>query len=838
MDDRHHSSSSSGAEDSPAGGATSDRETTGETLERNATRDLLRTQGGSGLNHAHGDGRSNDHLASVYESQDEQFATIVPFFRDGLQSGEQCLYIADANTTDEVLTALRDGGIDVETARESGALKLVTNEDLSAGAFVPAFDLETQLGFWEESLAEATNESEFTGLRVAVEMTWALDGDASLDRLVEYEAKLNTIFSEDDYVVLCQYARERFPAELLSNVIQTHPQIVYDDTVCQNFYYSPPTEFFGSDRPSLEVDRKVTMLAEQTTATNALARREQSLSALNSATRELMQADEQEINTRASDITQEVLGVEYAGLWRYNRVTGELQQENDTAGLQIDADAIRCSDRFEERSWHTFVTKETEIDNDVSPPLDVSEEEIPIRSCVIVPLGRHGIICAGYTRPGTLDDQTIDLGETIGATIEAALDRAEREQRLAQQNDELTRLNRINSVIRDIDMALVEADTRAEIERNVCERLAASDLYQFAWIGAPDPRTDTIVPREWAGIDSGYLDSLTITTDDSPTGQGPVGTAIRTQEVHVIQDIITNPRFAPWREQTLEQGVRSCISIPLVYNDALYGTVTVYAEDPQSTERNQAVLAELGETVANAISSVETKQTLQPNNTVKLSLRFEEAKTSLCRLAQHAECQIDVEGQVPQADGAVQVFFTAHTARPDAIRTATADALAIEELHCLTERDEDARFKALLAGPTLVTDLIEQGARVRTLTIAGTDGAIATAVVALSHSADVRDFIESMQTEYADMTLVNRQTRERPLTTTHDVQTTVEERLTDRQREVLHTAYMSGFFESPRETTGNDCADILGVSQPTFTQHLRAGQHKLFELLFDASETE
>ncbi len=837
MGDRHHSSSSSGTEHSSNMVSTCDGEPTDETLGRNATRDLVRTQGeASGPAHDHGEGESNTHLASLYESQDEQFATVVPFIRQGLERGERCLYAVDDNSKEEVLEALDDGGIDVKTARESGALVVHTKEDMYLRT--GEFEQDAMLEFWQEALAEAQGEKGYAGIRAAAEMSWALDGDTSFDRLVEYEAKLNTIFSEDDYSVLCQYNRTRFPPEVLSNVIQTHPLLVYDDEVCRNFYYSPPAEFFGSDSPSLEVDRKVETLAERTTTTNALAQREQSLSALNSATQDLLQADEQEITNRASAIAQEVLGVEYAGLWRYDQATGELQQENDTAGPRTDANAIRCSERFEERSWQAFVTKETEVDDDLSPHPDIAESERPIRSGVIVPLGRHGIVYAGYTRPGMLDDRTIDLAETIGATIEAALDRAEREQRLIQQNEELNRLNRINSVIRDIDMALVEADTRAEIERVVCERLAASDPYQFAWIGEPDPSTDTIGPREWAGVDPSYLDSLTITTADSPTGQGPVATAMRTREVQVIQDIITEPRFAPWREQTLEHGVRSCVSIPLVYNASLYGTVTVYAEDPQSAKRDQAVLAELGETIANAISSAEAKQTLQPNSTVELSLRFEEADTSLCRLAQHAECQIDVKGQVPQTDGAMQVFFTAHTTRPDAIRTATADALAIEELHCLTERDEDAQFKALLAGPTLVTDLIEQGAKVRTLSIAGTDGAIATAVVALPHSADVRDFVESIQTEYAAMTLVSRQTRERPLTTTHDVQTTVEERLTDRQREVLHTAYMSGFFESPRETTGNDCADILGVSQPTFTQHLRAGQRKLFELLFDASETE
>jgi predicted DNA binding protein len=61
-------------------------------------------------------------------------------------------------------------------------------------------------------------------------------------------------------------------------------------------------------------------------------------------------------------------------------------------------------------------------------------------------------------------------------------------------------------------------------------------------------------------------------------------------------------------------------------------------------------------------------------------------------------------------------------------------------------------------------------------------------------------------------------------------------RLTDRQEEVMRTAYEAGFFESPRESSGNDVADLLGVSQPTVNRHLRRGERKLLELVFDDAE--
>ncbi|WP_436926694.1 helix-turn-helix domain-containing protein [Halosimplex amylolyticum] len=59
------------------------------------------------------------------------------------------------------------------------------------------------------------------------------------------------------------------------------------------------------------------------------------------------------------------------------------------------------------------------------------------------------------------------------------------------------------------------------------------------------------------------------------------------------------------------------------------------------------------------------------------------------------------------------------------------------------------------------------------------------------------------------------------------------QRLTDRQREVLVTAYRSGYFQRPRERTGAEVAAQLGISPSTFSQHLRAAQRKLLCALFE-----
>lgn len=51
--------------------------------------------------------------------------------------------------------------------------------------------------------------------------------------------------------------------------------------------------------------------------------------------------------------------------------------------------------------------------------------------------------------------------------------------------------------------------------------------------------------------------------------------------------------------------------------------------------------------------------------------------------------------------------------------------------------------------------------------------------------------------------------------------------LTDRQREVLETAFEMGYFSYPMEANANECADALGISPSTFSEHCSTALTKL-----------
>ena len=170
---------------------------------------------------------------------------------------------------------------------------------------------------------------------------------------------------------------------------------------------------------------------------------------------------------------------------------------------------------------------------------------------------------------------------------------------------------RVSELVRDVTRALVGATSRDEVEGAVCSHVADSEPYLFAWIGDVDA-AGRVRPRTWAGVEDGYLDELTVTVDDAPTGRGPAGTALREERLSVAQDVQCDPSFEPWREQALERGFRSVAGVPLVHDGTTHGVLVVYAAHTDAfDDTERCLLAELGDAVGHAIDSIQVRERLE-----------------------------------------------------------------------------------------------------------------------------------------------------------------------------------------------------------------------------------
>lgn len=114
------------------------------------------------------------------------------------------------------------------------------------------------------------------------------------------------------------------------------------------------------------------------------------------------------------------------------------------------------------------------------------------------------------------------------------------------------------------------------------------------------------------------------------------------------------------------------------------------------------------------------------------------------------------------------------------------------------------------------------------------DGDETRAIAAVPETVEVRELLEELDRRGFAVSLVARRERTTDTEPTIDVATRngLLEELTERQREVVRTAYHGGFFEWPRRATGESIAETLGISSPAFHKHVRAAENKLFTALF------
>ncbi len=567
--------------------------------------------------------------------------------------------------------------------------------------------------------------------------------------------------------------------------------------------------------------------------------REESLATLQDTAREFLYAEtHQEIAQHVVDDAPGVLGIDACAVYMYDVDTNDLRPVvHSQAMTELNGPLPTVSASTETLPGYSFVDDETLVFDDVHTADRLGNPATDLRSTIHIPLGDHGVFVAGTDEVGAFDAVQRELADLLAATAEAALDRVSRESRLREQdrelqrqNEQLTALNRINTTIREIDQGIVQAETREEILHTVCERLTDHDRFSFAWVGSVDSAAETVEPRVWAGGEQGYLDTRTVSV--GTVGTEPAGQTAASGGATMVANVAERLREDPWRSEALTRDFLSVLSIPLVYNDFTHGVLTVYAEERNAFgEMTQAVLTELGETIAAALSAVERKQALLAASVTRVEMVVEDSSFLLSRLASAADCTLSYRGSVQQSADGDRVFVSVTDADVAAVAE-TAAGLAV--VNDVTEISPDGAgggvLQLHLAEPFLAGELADHGAIFQDATA---HPETTTLVVDVPDGIEVRNITQLLEETFSSVTLRRKQTLETPA-----VQTLRErflEKLTDRQLEVLQTAYYAGFFASPREHTGEEIADTLDISPPAFYQHIRGVQRKLFTTLFDES---
>ncbi len=180
---------------------------------------------------------------------------------------------------------------------------------------------------------------------------------------------------------------------------------------------------------------------------------------------------------------------------------------------------------------------------------------------------------------------------------------------LARTQMALRRTNRALRVLGATLGASSAATGEQEFLDAVCRIVVDVGGYRLAWVGWAERNPERQVrPVAQAGYEEGYLQSIVITYNESATGQGPVGTAIRTGLPATARNVSTDPSFHPWRDDALRRGYNSVAAVPLLDDDSAIGALAIYASEPEAFDDEELRLLErVGTELARGLAGRRTR---------------------------------------------------------------------------------------------------------------------------------------------------------------------------------------------------------------------------------------
>jgi PAS domain S-box-containing protein len=178
-----------------------------------------------------------------------------------------------------------------------------------------------------------------------------------------------------------------------------------------------------------------------------------------------------------------------------------------------------------------------------------------------------------------------------------------------QVQTELHRVNRALKVLSGCNQAMMRSSEEKKFLQKVCKIIVEEGEYRLAWVGfAVQDEQKTVRSVAQAGFEEGYLETVNITWADTERGKGPTGTAIRTGEPSICQNMLTDPKYIPWRVEASKRGYASSIALPLFTDERIIGALNIYAVEPDAFDSEEVrLLMELAEDLAYGITTLRTR---------------------------------------------------------------------------------------------------------------------------------------------------------------------------------------------------------------------------------------
>jgi PAS domain S-box-containing protein len=447
------------------------------------------------------------------------------------------------------------------------------------------------------------------------------------------------------------------------------------------------------------------------------------------------------------------------------------------------------------------------------------------RPSVHVPLGDWGTMSVFLSGDGSVGETTVDTAETVGSLLSSSLSRLDRDRTSTGSHPSTASREPTGSsrpslaAIRNAFDQLLRAGSANDVKKRLCDGLAVGGVFEPARV-----------------VEVSSDGQLVVTGGSTAESDG-------------------HPEFVDV-SGTVEQAVREVADAPGSTTTVRVGEGASATEsvDPSGSDEHVVVVASVGHNgrtfgalvarcgaagtfdglVEEYISTLSdfAGLTLFAHNNRELvlserrtELEFEVTGSSCLAVPVSAalDCYCEVEHNTLTSDDDHLLYLRVDHPKAADVIDAAATVDSVTSCRPVWEDDEECVVEVIKTESGAET-MIGFGAAVSE---ASAERGTGTLVIQLPQSVDTGAVVDAYIDRNPDARLVSKRTVDRAVETAQSVDDGALEHLTEKQRSALFTAFHAGYFNWPRGSTAEEVASSLGVTSPTFQQHLRVALEQL-----------
>lgn len=143
------------------------------------------------------------HVCQFYDTKEDQLKLLVPYFKQGLEKNEACVWLVGDLTIEEARSALAAVVPDIECYMAKGQLQIRHYTDFYTnpnGTVKAPDELSDQFA----AMGSTVRAKGFAGLRASGSVSWINDAE-SMSRFMDYETKVNLAIQNSRIMAVCTY---------------------------------------------------------------------------------------------------------------------------------------------------------------------------------------------------------------------------------------------------------------------------------------------------------------------------------------------------------------------------------------------------------------------------------------------------------------------------------------------------------------------------------------------------------------------------------------------------------------------------------------------------------